>query len=125
MKAAWRIVTAAAIALALTVPVRAQAARDWQRMIEALTAGTRLELHLEDGTRVQGTLVTHDADALVLNPHTRIPVAPWRVAYSEIRSVDVKRDGALAPGTKVLIGIGTGAGVAFLTLMILVASLAD
>ena len=120
-----RMVTIAALIAALATPAGAQDATDWQRMVEALSAGTRLELHLDDGTRVQGTLVAHDANVLVVNPRTRIPVAPWRVAYSEIRSIEVRRDGALAPGTKVLIGIGTGAGVAFLTLLILVASIAD
>ena len=117
--------TVAMLMVALAVPARAQESRDWQRMVAALAPGTRLELHLEDGTRVQGTFMFQEADVLVLNPRTRIPVAPWRVAYSEIRSIDVKKEGALTPGTKVLIGIGTGAGVAFLTLLILVATLAD
>jgi hypothetical protein len=120
-----RALTIAALVAALAAPAGAQDARDWQRMVGELKAGTRIELYLEDGTRVQGTLVTHDVDVLVLNPRTRIPVAPWRVAYSEIRSIDVKRDGAMSPGTKVLVGVGIGAGVAFLTLLILVASIAD
>jgi hypothetical protein len=107
------------------VPARAQDTQDWQRIVAALSTGTRLELQLEDGTRVQGTLLLGEADTLVLSPRTRIPVAPWRIAYSEIRSIDVKRDGALSPGSKVLIGIGAGAGVAFLTLLILVATIAD
>jgi hypothetical protein len=109
----------------LAVPARAQDTQDWQRIVAALSTGTRLELQLEDGTRVQGTLLLGEADTLVLSPRTRIPVAPWRIAYSEIRSIDVKRDGALSPGSKVLIGIGAGAGVAFLTLLILVATIAD
>jgi len=120
-----RALTIVVLTMVLAAPVGAQEAQNWQRMVAALEAGTRIELHLADGTHVQGTLVTYDADVVVLNPRTRIPVAPWRVAYSEIRSVDVKRDAAMAPGTKVLVGIGIGAGVAFLALLILVASIAD
>ena len=120
-----RALTIAVLTMALAAPAGAQDAQDWQRMVAELKAGTRIELYLEDGSHVQGTLVTHDADVLVLNPRTRIPVAPWRVAYSEIRSIDVKRDGAMSPGIKVLVGVGIGAGVAFLTLLILVASIAD
>src|SRR5687768_7996022 len=101
-----RGLTTAILMAALAAPARAQEPRDWQRMAAALTPGTRLELHLEDGTRVQGTFMFQDADVLVLNPRTRIPVAPWRVAHSEIRSIDVKKDGALTPGAKVLVGIG-------------------
>ena len=120
-----RGLTAAVLMVAIAVPARAQEAGDWQRMAAAMKPGTRVELHLGDGTRVQGTFMFAEADVVVLNPRTRIPVAPWRVAYSEIRSMDVKKDGALTPGTKVLIGIGTGAGVAFLTLLILAVSIAD
>ena len=120
-----RGLTTSVLLMALALPAHAQESRDWQRMVSAMKPGTRLELYLEDGTRVQGTFMFEEADILVINPRTRIPVAPWRVAYSEIRSIDVKKDGALTPGTKVLIGIGTGAGVAFLTLLILVASIAD
>jgi hypothetical protein len=120
-----RRLTVAMLFLALAAPAGAQAPGDWQRMAAALQPGTRIELHLTDGTRVQGTLVVQDADALVVNPRTRIPVAPWRVGYSEIQSLDVKPKGTLTPGTKVLIGIGTGAGVAFLTLLLLFATIAD
>ena len=103
-----RALTIAVLTMALAAPAGAQDAQDWQRMVAELKAGTRIELYLEDGS-----------------PRTRIPVAPWRVAYSEIRSIDVKRDGAMSPGIKVLVGVGIGAGVAFLTLLILVASIAD
>jgi hypothetical protein len=36
---------------------------------------------------------------------------PWRVAYSELRSVDIRHHDGMRPGTKVLLGIGIGAGI--------------
>jgi len=48
----------------------------------------------------------------VFSPKTRLPVEPWRIGYSEIRSIEEKtgRTG-MRPGTKVLLGIGIGFGV--------------
>ena len=82
--------------------------------------------HLADGTHVDGTVLGHEGDVFVFSPRTRIPVPAWRIAYSEIRSLDVKPKGeGLKPGTKVLIGIGAGAGVVLLLGMIVVASAVD
>ena len=120
-----RAATIAALLGTLAVPARGQESRDWQRLAASLAPGARIELHLKDGSHVDGTLVAQDADVLVVNPHTRIPVAPWRVTYAEIRSMDVKNRESLSPGTKVLIGLGAGAAAVFVGLLIAVASLAD
>jgi len=111
--------------LPLAASARAQEPRDWQRLAASLKPGSRLEVHLTDGRHVDGTLVVQDADVLVVNPHTRIPVTPWRVGYSEIRSIDVKRRDGLSPGAKVLIGMGAGAAAIFVGLLIAVASISD
>jgi len=117
--------TIGVLILALAAPARAQETQDWQRMAASLKPGARVELHLKDGSHVDGTLVVQDADVLVVNPRTRIPVAPWRVGYSEIQSIDVKRREGLSPGAKVLVGIGVGAGAVFIGLLIAVASISD
>ena len=103
----------ALLVLALAVPARAQeAARDWKPLASSLQPGTRIELDLEDGTHVDGTVLAHEGDLFVFSPKTRIPVAPWRIGYSEIRSLDVKHSGeGMKPGTKVLLGVGIGVGV--------------
>ena len=89
-----RFGTITLLAIALAAPARAQDARDWQQLSATLRPGSRLELHLKDGSNVDGTLVAQDDERVVINPRTRIPVAPWRVAFSEIQSIDVKgRDG--------------------------------
>lgn len=108
-----RHLPAALLALSFAVPAAAQpTSRDWGQLVSSLQPGTRIELDLEDGTHVEGTVLAHEADALVFNPKTRIPVAPWRITHAEIRSLDVKGSGGgMKPGTKVLIGIGVGIGV--------------
>ena len=122
---ALRRTTIAIMVLALAAPARAEQPRDWQRLAATLQPGTRLEVHLTDGTHVDGTLVVQDAEVLVVNPRTRIPVAPWRVAYAEIQSIDVKQRDGLSPGAKVLVGIGVGAAAVFVGLLIAVASISD
>ena len=122
---ALRRTTIAIMVLALAAPARAEQPRDWQRLAATLQPGTRLAVHLTDGTHVDGTLVIQDAEVLVVNPRTRIPVAPWRIAYAEIQSIDVKHREGLSPGAKVLVGIGAGAAAVFVGLLIAVAAISD
>lgn len=102
---------------ALAAPVAAQdrGARDWSRLAASLTPGTRIEVDLTDGTHIEGTVLGQEGDVFVFNPKTRRPVVPWRIAHSEIHAIELKQGGdGLKPGTKVLIGIGVGAGVMLL-----------
>jgi hypothetical protein len=114
----------ALLVLSLAAPAAAQnPARDWTTLARSLAPGARVELDLADGTHVEGTVLAHEGERFVFNPKTRLPVAPWRIDYSEIRSIDQKRlsDG-MRPGTKVLIGIGVGAGLLLLISAIAVAA---
>jgi hypothetical protein len=120
-----RAITIVALTLALAVPARAQEPGDWRQMTASLQPGTRLELHLKDGRHVDGRLVVQDADVLVVNPRTRIPVAPWRVSYTEIDSIEIHRREGLSPGAKVLLGLGAGAAAVFVGLLIAVAAISD
>ena len=122
--AAHRHLPATLLVLSLAVPaVAQQPSQDFTQLASSLKPGTRIELDLEDGTHVQGTVLGHEGDVFVFSPKTRIPVAPWRIGYSEIRSMDLKgqHDG-IRPGTKVLIGIATGVGVFLLIAAIAVAT---
>jgi hypothetical protein len=117
-----RLLTALLV-LALVAPAAAQEPRDFTELAASLQPGARVELHLTDGSRIEGTVLGQDAGLLIVNPHTRIQVAPWRIGYSEIRSLDVKplRD-SMRPGTKVLLGIGIGFGVMMILAAIAVAT---
>jgi hypothetical protein len=121
-----RRLAGAVLALSMAVPAAAQRpSRDWEQVATALAPGARIEVDLADGTHVEGTVLGQEQDQgrLVFSPNTRIPVAPWRIGYSEIRSIEVKsaRQG-MRPGTKVLLGIGIGVGVAMLLAGIAVAT---
>ena len=121
-----RRLACAVLAVSSAVPAAAQqSSRDWEQVAAALKPGTRVEVDLADGTHVQGTVLGQDQDraALVVSPKTRIPVEPWRIGYSEIRSIEEKgpREG-MRPGTKVLLGIGIGVGVTMLLAGIAIAT---
>lgn len=118
---------AALLVLSLAMPASAQdTARDWGTLAKSLAPGARVELDLADGTHVDGTVLAQEEGRFVFSPRTRIPVGPWRVEYSDIRSLEVKhaREG-MRPGTKVLVGVGTGLGVVLLLAFIAVASAYD
>jgi hypothetical protein len=121
-----RRLASAMLAVSIAVPAAAQqSSPDWEQVAAALKPGTRVEVDLADGTHVQGTVLGQDQDraALVVSPKTRIPVEPWRIGYSEIRSIEQKgpREG-MRPGTKVLLGIGIGLGVTMLLAGIAIAT---
>ena len=100
------------LVLSFAVQAAAQPARDWRQLVSSLQPGTRVDVDLTDGTHVEGTVIAQETDAFVINPKTRIPVMPWRIAHTEIRALDVKRSGGgMKPGITVLIGVGVGAGV--------------
>jgi hypothetical protein len=118
---------AALLALSLAVPASAQdTAHDWRALASSLAPGTRIELDLADGTHIEGTVLGQESGRVVFNPKTRLPVTPWRIDYSEIRSLDVKtRAEGMRPGTKVLLGVGVGVGLSMLLAVILAAAAYD
>ena len=120
-----RCLSAVLMAAMLATPAAAQdPSRDWKPLASSLKPGAHVELDLADGTHIEGTVLGQDVDLLVVSPRTRIPVAPWRIAYGEIRAIDVKssqREG-MRPGTKELIGIGVGLAAVLVGGLIAVAS---
>jgi hypothetical protein len=120
-------VACAVLALSLAVPASAQdASRDWYALAASLAPGTRVELDLTDGTHVEGTVLAQEGSRFVFNPKTRLPVAPWRIDYAEIRSLEVKTKGdGMRPGTKVLVGVGVGFGIAMVLAAITLAAMSD
>jgi hypothetical protein len=93
----------------------------WQTLVSRLEAGASVEVRLKNGSRVRGTVVTSDAETLRVKPHTRLPEPIRTIPFSDVDSVERWKEGMM-PGTKTLIGIGVGAGVVFLGVVMALAA---
>jgi hypothetical protein len=96
-------------------------AESWQTFASRLEAGASVEIRLKDGTRLRGTVVTSDAEAMQVKPHTRVPEPIRTVPFGEVDAIERWREGMM-PGTKTLLGIGIGAGVWFLAVIMALAA---
>jgi hypothetical protein len=94
--------------------------RDFARQVEV---GSELRVRLRDGQRFSAMIVSAAEDAVLLQPKTRRPVDVQRVAYSEIESLERRKQGGMTVAKAVGIGAGIGAGVFFGFLLMAVAAL--
>ena len=94
----------------------------WRQFAERLPAGSYVSLTLKSGPTVRGHVIQATADMLRVRPKKRIEVAVQDFRYDEIASVTRLKEG-MSPGSKVLIGVGVGAGAVFAALLTLLASL--
>jgi hypothetical protein len=112
---------------ALVVPadVIAQSQPDvWKTFASRIDVGTQLNVRLRDGQRFRATLIEARDDALLLQAKTRVPVPVQPVAYDAIVSLEQVKGGGGA-GKAVAIGVATGVGAFFGTLLIMLAAVSD
>ena len=108
MAAALLVVVAAnQPALAQRAPTSADR---WRAVAAGLEDGTLVEVHLRDGSRVRGTLVSLDETAMQVLPHTRVPVPVRAIAFRDVDVLDQWRKG-LSPGARTLVVVGSGVSV--------------
>ena len=94
-----------------------QAGRDkWRAVAEQLPPNALVTVRLTTGERVEGHVAQVTADALHLNPKTRIAVPVRVFAFDTIQSIDREKEGR-SPGRKALtvlmwVGIGLAAYIA-------------
>jgi len=93
----------------------------WQTLASRLEAGASVEIRLKDGSRIRGTVVTSDAEALQVKPHTRLPEPIRAIPFGDVDSIERWKEGMM-PGTKTLVGVGIGAGVMFLGVVMALAA---
>jgi len=93
----------------------------WQTLVSRLEAGASVEVRLKDGRRIRGTVVTSDAEALQVKPHTRLPEPIRAIPFGDVDSIERWKEGMM-PGTKTLVGIGIGAGIWFLAVVMALAA---
>jgi hypothetical protein len=101
------------------------AADVWRTFAAKVEVGSSIKVRLQDGPPFTATLVEAQAGALLLQPRTRVPVPVQAVPYDSIVSIERVRGGGIGPGKAAAIGVLTGAGAFFATLVIFLAAIND
>ena len=110
---------------ALVVPAAAQPQPDvWKTFASRIDVGVQLNVRLRDGQRFRATLIDAREDVLLLQPRTRVPVPVQPVAYEAIVSLEQVKGGMNA-GKAAAIGVASGVGAFFATMLIIIAAVAD
>jgi hypothetical protein len=91
---------------------------------QRMPAGSRVQLTLDDGRRLRGTLLAVEGDDLVVRERTRLPEAALRIDVAHVVSIELDelRTGI---GKMIAIGAAIGAGVTLAFLAILAAAISD
>jgi hypothetical protein len=111
------------IALLTTQNLGAQTATDiWRSFAERVGVGAELNVRLKDGRRVRATLVGTRADAMLIQPKTRVPVPIQEVPYDDVLQLERTKPG-IGAGKAVAIGVVTGVGAFFGILAIMVGAM--
>ena len=95
----------------------------WRAFAQKVDVGTRVKVRLDDGQRVVATLIEADADGVLVQPRTRLPVPVQRIAYDRIASLERVDARGMDAGKAVAVGVASGVGVFLGTLLILIATL--
>ena len=92
----------------------------WRGFVEKLDPGTELNVRLSEGKRFRAVLVGVRADAVLLQPKTRVTVPVQAVPYDAIASLE-RRQPSPGMGAAKAAGIGVASGVAvFFAIMAIV-----
>jgi len=94
----------------------------WQAYAQKLEAGAFVQVHLKDGKKVKGSFIPSSPDTFRLLPKTRIAVPIRDFQFSDIASIERKKEGFWSPGMKVLTGAAIGIGAAVLTVVAIYAA---
>jgi hypothetical protein len=95
----------------------------WRAFAQKVDVGTRVKLRLDDGQRVVATLIEANADGLLVQPRTRVPVPVQRIAYEDIASLERDEGRGIGAGKAIAIGVASGVGAFLGTLLILIATI--
>ena len=95
----------------------------WRAFAQKVDVGTRVKLRLDDGQRVVATLIEANADGLLVQPRTRVPVPVRRIGYERIASLERDEGRGIGAGKAIAIGVASGVGAFLGTLLILIATI--
>ena len=116
-----------ALLFVLVVPagVGAQAQPDvWKTFASRIDVGVQLNVRLRNGQKFRATLIDAREDVLLLQPRTRVPVPVQPVAYDAILALEQVK-GGMGAGKAAAIGVATGVGGFFLTMLVILAAVGD
>jgi len=113
------------IALVMPSGAGAQVPADvWKTFAGRMDVGVELNVRLRNGQKFRATLIDAREDVLLLQPKTRIRVPVQPVAYDAIASLE-RVKGGIGAGKAVAIGVATGVGAFFGTLLLILAAAGD
>ena len=118
------ILCASALNVGAPSIAQAQAATVAGEFVRRLPVGTTTKLRLDDGRKIKGTLMSIEADAIIVKVNTRLPEPPLRIELSRIVDADIDRGGANL-GRAIAAGTAAGAGAALGVFFLLVAIYSD
>lgn len=95
----------------------------WRAFAQKIDVGTRLKVRLDDGQRVVAMLIAADADGILVQPRTRVPVPVQRITYDRVVSLERDDTRGIGAGKAVAIGVASGVGAFLGTLLILIATI--
>jgi hypothetical protein len=96
----------------------------WRTFAGRMDVGVELTVRLRDGQKFRATLIEAREDMLLLQPKTRLPVPVQPVPYDAVVSLERVKSG-IGAGKAVAIGVATGVGAFFGTLLIMFAAWGD
>jgi hypothetical protein len=91
--------------------------------VRKLAIGSRVRVDVKDGRTLRGTLMKADADAIVVQPRTRLPEPPIVIPIEDLRAVELEQQGST--GRTVAIAVVAGAGATLGVLLLLAAIFSD
>jgi hypothetical protein len=95
-----------------------------QEMAAAIPPGTRVKLQLTTGKRLTATLMSADADGIIVKRHTRFPEPAVAIHFNELARLERDQGGGVGLGKAIGIGLSVGAG-AILTLFAIAFAVSD
>jgi hypothetical protein len=86
----------------------------WRTFSEQLEPNALVKVRMKNGKSVKGHIVLVGAEALQVNPRTRVASPLRELAFSDIAAIDQLKEPRWNPAAKTLLGVG----IAFGTLML-------
>jgi hypothetical protein len=120
---AWALPRGDARATQKTVATEIEA-RALREMAAAIPLGSRVKAQTSEGRRVNGTLMSVTADAVIIKKQTRLPEPAVTIPFAELARLELQVNEGMSIGKALGIGLAAGAG-AILTLFAFVAAIDD